>query len=289
MAGAGGVGVDLARGRADARGVPEQGELLRPPRAHRFPRVAAASGLCRARARLDFCMEVDVITLFPEIVRVPLSASMVGRAQERGILRLRVHDLREHGLGKYRQVDDEPFGGGPGMVLKPEPLFAALEPLRTERSRVLLMTPQGRRFHQRDAERLGREEHLILVCGHYEGVDQRFVERFVDEELSIGDYVLTNGAIAAVVVIDAVTRLLPGVLGDAESVVQESFGASGLLDHPHYTRPAEWRGMAVPEVLLSGDHARIAAWRREQARARTLCNRPDLARGTSGGGDDSGG
>ncbi len=221
-------------------------------------------------------MQVDVITLFPDVVAGPLGASIVGRAQERGLLELRVHDLRTQGQGKYRQVDDEPFGGGPGMVLKPEPVFAALEPLRTPQSRVLLMTPQGRPFHQRDAERLSREAHLILLCGHYEGVDQRLVEECVDEELSLGDYVLTNGAIAAVVVIDAITRLLPGVLGDETSAVHESFGASGLLDHPHYTRPAEWRGRKVPEILLSGDHAKIAAWRAEQARERTRRNRPDL-------------
>ncbi|MCE9520009.1 MAG: tRNA (guanosine(37)-N1)-methyltransferase TrmD [Verrucomicrobia bacterium] len=221
-------------------------------------------------------MQVDVITLFPEVVTVPLGASMIGRAQDRGLLTLRVHDLRDQGIGKHRQVDDQPFGGGPGMVLKPEPIFAALDPLRTSKSRVLLLTPQGRPFHQRDAERLSREEHLIFLCGHYEGVDQRIVESCVDEELSIGDYVLTNGAIAAAVVIDAVVRLLPGVLGDDESAIQESFGASGLLDHPHYTRPAEWREMKVPEILLSGDHAKIIAWRAEQARERTRQNRPDL-------------
>jgi tRNA (guanine37-N1)-methyltransferase len=221
-------------------------------------------------------MQVDVITLFPEVVTVPLGASMIGRAQDRGLLTLRVHDLRDQGIGKHRQVDDQPFGGGPGMVLKPEPFFAALEPLRTSKSRVLLLTPQGRPFHQRDAERLSREEHLIFLCGHYEGVDQRIVESCVDEELSIGDYVLTNGAIAAAVVIDAVVRLLPGVLGDDESAIQESFGASGMLDHPHYTRPAEWREMKVPEILLSGDHAKIIAWRAEQARERTRQNRPDL-------------
>lgn len=224
-------------------------------------------------------MQVDVITLFPEVVTVPLGASMMGRAQDRGLLTLRVHDLREHGAGKHRQVDDQPFGGGPGMVLKPEPIFAALEPLKTERSRVVLMTPQGRPFHQRDAERLSREEHLIFICGHYEGVDQRIVDHCVDEELSIGDYVLTNGAIAAAVVIDAVVRLLPGVLGDEQSAVEESFGASGMLDHPHYTRPAEWRDMKVPEILLSGDHAKIIAWRAEQARERTRQNRPDLGQG----------
>lgn len=221
-------------------------------------------------------MRVDVITLFPEVVTVPLGASIVGRAQERGALSLAVHDLRLHGRGKYRQVDDEPYGGGPGMVLRPEPIAATLEPLRTEGSRVVLMTPQGKRFQQKDAMRLSKESHLIFLCGHYEGLDQRIVETCVDEELSIGDYVLTNGAIAAVVVIDAIARLLPGVLGDDESAVQESFGASGLLDHPHYTRPAEWNGLQVPEILLSGDHGKIAKWRAEQALERTRQNRPDL-------------
>jgi tRNA (guanine37-N1)-methyltransferase len=221
-------------------------------------------------------MRVDVITLFPQVVTVPLGASIVGRAQERGALTLGVHDLRTQGIGKYRQVDDEPYGGGPGMVLRPEPIAALLEPLRQEGSRVILMTPQGKRFEQADAVRLSKESHLIFLCGHYEGVDQRIVDMCVDEELSIGDYVLTNGAIAAVVVIDAIARLLPGVLGDEESTVQESFGATGLLDHPHYTRPAEWRGLMVPDILLSGDHAKIAKWRAEQALERTRRNRPDL-------------
>jgi tRNA (guanine37-N1)-methyltransferase len=221
-------------------------------------------------------MRIDIITLFPEVVTVPLNTSIMGRAQEKGIVQLSIHDVREHGRGKYRQVDDEPYGGGPGMVMRPEPIFAALEPLRTDKSRVVLMTPQGKRFEQADAVRLSKEEHLIILCGHYEGVDQRIVDTCVDEELSIGDYVLTNGAIAAVVVIDAITRLLPGVLGDDQSAVQESFGASGLLDHPHYTRPAEWQGMKVPDVLVSGDHAKVAKWRAEQALERTQKNRPDL-------------
>jgi tRNA (guanine37-N1)-methyltransferase len=221
-------------------------------------------------------MRVDVITLFPEVVTVPLGASIVGRAQERGAVSLAVHDLRLQGMGKYRQVDDEPYGGGPGMVLRPEPIAAMLEPLRTKESRVILMTPQGKRLEQGDVVRLSRESHLIFLCGHYEGVDQRIVESCVDEELSIGDYVLTNGAIAAVVVIDAIARLLPGVLGDDESAVQESFGASGILDHPHYTRPAEWNGLKVPDILLSGDHGKIAQWRAAQALERTRKNRPDL-------------
>jgi tRNA (guanine37-N1)-methyltransferase len=221
-------------------------------------------------------MLVDVITLFPEVVTVPLSTSIMGRAQEKGVLQLRTHDVREHGRGKYRQVDDEPYGGGPGMVMRPEPIFATLEPLRTEKSRVIFMSPQGKRFDQKDAVRLSKEEHLIILCGHYEGVDQRIVDTCVDEELSIGDYVLTNGAIAAAVVVDAIIRLLPGVLGDEESAVQESFGESGVLDHPHYTRPAEWQGIKVPEVLTSGDHAKVAKWRAEQAKERTRKNRPDL-------------
>lgn len=223
-------------------------------------------------------MRVDVITLFPEVVTVPLGASIVGRARERGMLSLQVHDLREQGIGRYRQVDDEPYGGGPGMVLRPEPIAAVLDPLRENGSRVVLMTPQGKRFEQSDAVRLSTEEHLVFLCGHYEGVDQRIVDSCVDEELSIGDYVLTNGAIAAVVVIDAIVRLLPGVLGDDQSAVQESFGASGMLDHPHYTRPVEWRGQRVPEILLSGDHGKIARWRAEQAVGRTKKNRPDLLR-----------
>jgi tRNA (guanine37-N1)-methyltransferase len=223
-------------------------------------------------------MRVDVITLFPEVVTVPLGASIVGRAQERGVLSLAVHDLRAQGIGKYRQVDDEPYGGGPGMVLRPEPIAAMLQPLRTKESRVVLMTPQGKRFEQADAVRLSKEPHLIFLSGHYEGVDQRIVDTCVDEELSIGDYVLTNGAIAAAVVIDAIARLLPGVLGDDESAVQESFGASGLLDHPHYTRPAEWNGLKVPDILLSGDHAKIARWRAAQALERTRKNRPDLVK-----------
>lgn len=221
-------------------------------------------------------MQVDVITLFPEVVSVPLGASMMGRAQERGMLQLTVHDLREEGLGRHRQVDDVPYGGGQGMVLRPEPVFSVLEKIKTPRSRVLLMTPQGRRFDQATAKRLAAEEHLIVISGHYEGIDHRIVEGCVDEELSIGDYVLTNGAIAAVVVIDAIVRLLPGVLGDENSAIEESFGASGLLEAPHYTRPAEWRGIKVPEVLLSGDHAKIAQWRADQALARTQANRPDL-------------
>lgn len=221
-------------------------------------------------------MRLDVITLFPELVSVPMGTSIMGRAWERGIITLGVHDLRQHGLGRHRQVDDTPCGGGPGMVLRPEPLFAALESVHTEQSRVILMTPGGRRFDQAAARRLSAEQHLIFISGHYEGVDERVVERWVDEELSIGDFVLTNGSIAAVVVMDAIVRLLPGALGDEMSAVEESFGASGLLEAPHYTKPAEFLGMRVPEVLLGGNHAKIAEWRAAQALERTRRNRPDL-------------
>ncbi len=221
-------------------------------------------------------MRVDVVTLFPEIVTVPMGASMMGRAQEKGALELHVHDLRVHGRGKHRQVDDTPYGGGQGMVIRPEPMFAMLEEIDRPAARVILMSPAGKRFDQAMARRLSAEEHLIFISGHYEGVDHRVIEHWVDEEISLGDYVLTNGAIAAVVVMDAIVRLLPGVLGDEMSAVDESFGASGLLEAPQYTKPAEFQGMAVPEVLLSGNHAKIAAWREEQALKRTREMRPDL-------------
>ena len=221
-------------------------------------------------------MQIDVITLFPELVTVPMGASMMGRACEKGALKLVVHDLREYGLGKHRQVDDTPYGGGQGMLLRPEPVFEALDRIHTERSRVILMTPAGQRFDQAAAQRLAEEEHLIFISGHYEGIDHRVVEQWVDEEVSLGDYVLTNGAIAAVVVMDAIVRLLPGVLGDVLSAVEESFGAEGLLEAPHYTKPAEYRGLKVPEVLLSGHHGRIAEWRAQQALERTRKRRPDL-------------
>lgn len=221
-------------------------------------------------------VRLDVITLFPELVSVPMSTSIMKRARDKGLLEFAVHDLREHGLGRHRQVDDTPCGGGPGMVLRPEPLFAALRAIHTPQSRVILMTPAGRRFDQAAARRLAGEQHLIFVSGHYEGVDERVTERWVDEELSIGDYVLTNGTIAAAVVMDAIVRLLPGALGDDQSSVEESFGASGLLEAPQYTKPAEFEGLAVPEVLLGGNHAKIAQWRADQALERTRRNRPDL-------------
>ncbi|MBX7211035.1 MAG: tRNA (guanosine(37)-N1)-methyltransferase TrmD [Verrucomicrobiaceae bacterium] len=224
-------------------------------------------------------MQIDVITLFPEIVSAPMRTSMMGRAQDKKLLDLRVHDLREFGLGRHLQVDDTPCGGGQGMVLRPEPVFAAMEKVHAPDSRVLLMTPQGRRFDQPCARRLGGESHLIILCGHYEGVDHRVIEHWVDEEISIGDYVLTNGAIAAVVVMDAIVRLIPGVLGDENSAIDESFGPSGILEAPQYTKPAEFRGMRVPDILLGGHHGRINAWKHERALERTRQNRPDLLAG----------
>jgi tRNA (guanine37-N1)-methyltransferase len=228
-------------------------------------------------------MKIDILTLFPEICRAPLNESMMKRAQENGIVDLRIHNLRDWTTDKHHVVDDAPFGGGQGMVMKPEPIFAAVEELRNRLStlnpqlstKVLLMSPAGRRFNQQMATQLSREPHLIVICGHYEGVDHRVVEQLVDLEISIGDYVLTNGAIAAVVLVDAVVRLLPGVLGDEQSAADDSF-SSGILEAPQYTRPAEFRGWKVPDVLLSGNHAEIAAWRKEQAMKRTKEDRPDL-------------
>ncbi|HJX25596.1 MAG TPA: tRNA (guanosine(37)-N1)-methyltransferase TrmD [Chthoniobacterales bacterium] len=220
-------------------------------------------------------MKIDILTLFPEICRAPLSESMMKRAQENKIVDLRIHDLRDWTTDKHHVVDDAPFGGGQGMVMKPEPIFAAVESWRKGSSFVILMTPQGKSFTQSLAGDLSKHEHLIVVCGHYEGIDHRVTEHLIDMEISIGDYVLTNGAIAAAVLVDAVVRLLPGVLGHEQSSVDDSFSA-GLLEAPQYTRPAEFRGWKVPEVLLSGNHAEIAAWRKEQALRRTRENRPDL-------------
>ena len=197
------------------------------------------------------------------------------RAQENGIVELRIHNLRDWTTDKHHIVDDAPFGGGQGMVMKPEPIFAAVEDLRNQSSKVVLMSPAGHRFDQQTATQLSQERHLIIICGHYEGVDHRVIERLVDLEISIGDYVLTNGAIAAVVLIDAVVRLLPDALGHEQSAVDDSFN-HGLLEAPQYTRPAEFRGWKVPQVLLSGNHAEIAKWRKEQSLKRTRENRPDL-------------
>jgi tRNA (guanine37-N1)-methyltransferase len=220
-------------------------------------------------------MKIDVLTLFPAMFAGPLDESIVQRARNSGALELKVHNLRDYTRDRHKTVDDRPFGGGPGMLLKPEPVFEAVEALAGEKTRVTLLSPAGRKFDQAIARELAQVEHLLLICGSYEGFDERIREQLADDELSIGDYVLTNGALPAMVVIDAVTRLLPGVLGDDESSRDESF-SEALLEYPHYTRPAEFRGLKVPEVLLSGNHAEIAKWRAEQARQRTKERRPDL-------------
>ncbi len=220
-------------------------------------------------------MKIDVLTLFPAMFAGPLDESIVQRARTNGVLGLTVHNLRDYTHDRHKTVDDRPFGGGPGMLLKPEPIFEAVESLGREHTRVILLSPAGRKFSQAIARELAGQEHLLLICGSYEGFDERIRGELADDELSIGDYVLTNGALPAMVIIDAVTRLLPGVLGDDESSLDESFSGE-LLEYPHYTRPAEFRGMKVPEVLLSGNHAEIARWRAEQARLRTAERRPDL-------------
>ena len=239
-------------------------------------------------------MKIDIVTLFPEICRAPLNESMMKRAQEKQIVDLQIHNLRDWTTDKHHVVDDSPFGGGQGMVMKPEPIFAAVEDLKKKtpnaqsptpnaehsaidnrQSKVVLMSPAGRRFDQEIARQLSAEPHLIIISGHYEGVDHRVIEHLIDLEISIGDYVLTNGAIAAVVLVDSIVRLLPGTLGDEQSAADDSF-SDGLLEAPQYTRPGDFRGWKVPEILLSGNHSEIAKWRKERAIRRTRENRPDL-------------
>lgn len=220
-------------------------------------------------------MRIDVLTLFPAMFAGPLDESIIKRARKAGILSLAIHNLRDYAHDRHKTVDDRPFGGGPGMLLKPEPIFEAVEALARPETRVVLLSPAGRVFNQAIARELARCDDLLLISGHYEGFDERVRQELADDELSIGDFVLTNGALPAMVIIDAVTRLLPGVLGDEASAAEESF-SQGLLEYPQYTRPAEFRGLKVPEVLLSGNHAAIAKWRAEQARLRTAQRRPDL-------------
>jgi tRNA (guanine37-N1)-methyltransferase len=220
-------------------------------------------------------MRIDVLTLFPGYFESPLRESLLGRAVEAGLVDLRVHDLREHARDKHRTADDAPFGGGPGMVMKPAPIFEAVESLGSGERRLILLSPAGRRLDQAMVRSLATDPWLVLICGRYEGVDERVVTGLGAEEVSIGDFVLSGGEAAAVVLVEAVTRLVPGVVGNEESLDQESFEA-GLLDHPHYTRPRDFRGMQVPDVLVSGDHARVAEWRRAAAREKTRRNRPDL-------------
>jgi len=231
-------------------------------------------------------MQIDVVTAFPGLVEGPLGFSIVRRAREAGLVDVRVHDLRDYADDRHKKVDDTPYGGGGGMVLMPGPLFAAVEAIRgaapVEGTRTILFCPQGRRYDQETARRLAGGARLILLCGRYEGVDERVREHLADESISIGDYVLTGGEIPALVLIDSITRLLPGALGDADATHRDTF-SEGMFDFPQYTRPADFRGHKVPEILLSGDHARISAWRRERALERTARERPDLLTGRERG------
>jgi tRNA (guanine37-N1)-methyltransferase len=223
-------------------------------------------------------MIVDIVTIFPRMVEGALSEGVIGRARESGVIDIRAWDLRDFTDDRHRTVDDVAYGGGPGMVMKPAPIFAAVEAIGRERGKadaVVLMTPQGRPFSHSEAARLSSMDRVVIICGRYEGVDERVAEGLVTDELSIGDYVLTGGELPALVVVDAVTRLVPGVVGDSASVVEDSF-VSGLLDYPHYTRPAEFAGRAVPDVLLSGHHGEIDRWRRRERVRRTAMRRPDL-------------
>jgi tRNA (guanine37-N1)-methyltransferase len=227
-------------------------------------------------------MKFDIVTIFPRMIEAGLAEGVVSRGIARGLLDIAVHDLRDFTSDRHRSVDDVPYGGGPGMVMKPEPLIRAVGHVRATRGQpdaVILLTPQGRPFRQAEAVRLGQLSHVALLCGRYEGMDERVPELVAAEELSIGDYVLSGGELPALVVVDAVSRLVPGVVGDGQSVDEDSF-SNGLLDYPHYTRPAEFGGLKVPEVLLSGHHAEVRRWRRKAALARTLARRPDLLTGT---------
>jgi tRNA (guanine37-N1)-methyltransferase len=221
-------------------------------------------------------MRIDIVTLFPDVALAPLSDSIIQRARDAGFVEVHAHQLRDWSEDKHRRVDDSPCGGGQGMLLQPGPLFAAVEALRGPDTKVILMTPQGRPFQQSAARELATAQHLLILCGHYEGVDHRVIDALVDEEISIGDYILTNGALAAAVVCDAVIRLLPGALGDERSPIDESFTDPNLLEAPAYTRPIDFRGLLVPEVLTSGHHGKISAWKAAQAHIRTQANRPDL-------------
>ncbi len=220
-------------------------------------------------------MRIDVVTLFPELFEVPLSTGLLGKAVEAKTLDVAAHDLRQWGLGKHRSVDDEPYGGGAGMVMRPEPIFSAVDALATKGVHVVLLSPRGRLLKQEKVNDLATHDHLVLVCGRYEGVDERVSEGLVHEEISIGDYVLAGGELPALVIIEAVSRQVAGVLGNIESLSYESH-AEGRLEYPQYTRPAEFRGMRVPDVLLTGDHGRIERWRREQSEQVTRLRRPDL-------------
>lgn len=223
-------------------------------------------------------MRIDVITIFPGLFHEFLRTSLLGKAIAAGVVNVNVHDLRTHGVGRHRSVDDAPYGGGAGMVMRPEPLFEAVDALTRPDSHIVLMSPRGRLLDHHKARALATEKHLIIVCGRYEGVDERVAAHLVDEELSIGDYVLAGGELPALVVIEVASRFVPGVLGNVESLASESH-SSGLLEYPQYTRPPEYRGHRVPEVLLSGDHGAIERWRREESKNITRARRPDLLEG----------
>lgn len=226
----------------------------------------------------EHTMEIDILTLFPGMFEGPLGTSIIGRARDAGLLTIRLHNIRDYAEGRHQVTDDYPFGGGPGMVMKPQPIFdclAAVRPLSEEAGRVILLTPQGRTLTQQVVRELAALPRLILICGHYEGVDERVREALVDDEISIGDYVVSGGEIAAIVLVDAVAREVPGVVGSGASLVEESH-AAGLLEYPQYTRPADFRGLTVPAILLSGHHGEIARWRRRQSLLRTALRRPDL-------------
>lgn len=221
-------------------------------------------------------LSIDILTLFPEMFAGPMECSIIKRARDRNLVDLKLTNIRDFATDRHRTVDGPPCGGGPGMVLRPDVVAAAVRNVKRADSHVILLTPQGRKFKQPDARRLAQKQHLILICGHYEGFDERIRQALVDEEISIGDYVLTNGGLAAMVVADAVVRLVPGVLGDANSAAHDSFGVDNRLDYPQYTKPTEFEGMEVPPILLSGNHRRIVEWRHEQAENRTRERRPDL-------------
>ncbi len=228
-------------------------------------------------------MRIDIITIFPKMFAPVLNESIIKRAQNKGKVKIYMHNLRDYSLDKHKKVDDRPFGGGSGMVMRPEPIFQAVESIRSQghkvtRSQVILLCPQGKRLDQKIAKRLAKYKHLILICGHYEGIDERVRQYLVDEEISIGDYVLTGGELPAMVLVDALVRLIPGVLGDRNSLHFESF-EDNLLEYPQYTRPAKFRNMRVPQILLSGDHKKIETWRKKQSLKRTKQKRPDLLQG----------
>lgn len=247
--------------------------------------------MIRCQVCWNKAMRIDILTIFPQMFAGPFAESIIKRAREKGLVAINLVNIRDYSRDKHKSVDDYPYGGGAGMVMKPEPVFLATEAVRGKNSRVILLSPQGEVLRQEKVRELARRPHLILICGHYEGVDERIRERLVDEEISIGDYILTGGELPAMVLVDAVVRLIPGVLGTPVSLEEESFSRD-LLEYPQYTRPREFRGLQVPEILLSGNHQEVARWRREQAIRRTLEKRPDLlgrqqspAQGGEGGGD----